>query len=328
MALGQDDDYVFWTAFDELNPDIADFVSAPYDILIGSDGNQISQSDWRALNVNQKLDCIYRTVAVNKARKVLGYSSLKQIRYEKNTVNETFSTENNGSLVYSVSSWGGSAPSSTAAPKLQLTAGKRYVITFPASKPLNVSLFPDGRGDKDGIPAEPYTKGVTIDENAKTLTIDVANDIITLEDQKLYYYCETEAGMGNELEIDIPYTAFVPADTEVEGQIVPDENTEFQANTPVYDASQFVDILVADIAVDSSGFSSHQTKVANALSFIPTAPWSDNLTNFKKKCGQGRMFVDSEDAIDAYGNKIEESHSTYRTSTCRFFWGGITSHRP
>ena len=294
MALGYDDEFVFWSTFEELSTDICEFVSAPYDILIGSDGNQISQLQWVQLpSTTQKLDCIYRTVAVNKARKALGLSSLKELRYEKNT--EAIAvTALTGPFRYVVNE--------VERGDITLIAGKRYQISFPGGHPLRLSKTEDGRGSE----AVEFTEGVSIAGN--TLTIDVTN-VTTLPEETLYYYCDSHAEMGGQIIIDLPYNEYVAPLVEVEGQNVKDEDTEFQEGTMIYDHTAFNSLVVGDIEVEPSSFTSEQTTIAASLFYLPTNDGSFNtdISQFKGEVYRGRVFVDSEDAIDEFGNRIEET---------------------
>lgn len=314
MALGPDPDYVFLTAFEELDEGVAGFVSPPYEILIDFDGNQISPTDWFAKTTTQKLDIIYLTVAINKARKVLGLTSLNQIRYEKNTVNMNFTMSGSDWIVD-----GGA----TANPKLTLIAGKRYVISYPASDPLVISPLSDQgvyQGDE-----------ITTDTTARTVTIDTT---ASMGDWDKLYYRSTARSAGGEIEIEAPFEQYVPPTSNIEhnGVIhenVPDEATEFQAGLLIYEYSSFNPITVNDILVDlENGPLSPQLrtdemdfKIKN-LFYIPVddkiraggtaGKIHQDISVFKDQVALGRVFVDNEDSIDENGNKTEYYPEEYQ----------------
>lgn len=309
MTVGPDEFFVKWNVFLPLEKEILLFRTPPYDIMIGNDGNQISHDAWYALTDSEKEDSIYRTVATNKARKMLGKSSLRQLRYEKNTevINVTATT--GGALKFLFSNADKTAFPDGGNPKLQLLAGKRYVFNFPAGHPLRFSTKLDGRS---ATGKHPYNDGVTVSGN--TITIDVHN--FTAINETFYYYCDNHPAMTNEIELLVPYTQFAPEKTDqFEGKNYYAAEDEFQVGYPIYDFHLFDPIVAADLLIDMSSLvdNSTTTAIINQLKFIPkqtdgaSAFNSANLAAFKQACKNGTIFVDTEDAIDPYGNRLEEN---------------------
>ncbi len=307
MTIGPDEFFVKWNVFLPLEKEILLFRTPPYDIMIGNDGNQISHDAWYELNDVDKEDSIYRTVAVNKARKMLGKSSLRELRYEKNTVNVSVGSS---AQKYQFTNSDKTAFPDEGSPKIQLLGGKRYTFSFPESHPLRFSTKPDGR---DGGPdlKFPFSDGVTVEGN--TITIDVHN--FTAINESLYYYCDSHPGMGGEIELLAPYTPFAPEKTDrFDGEDYYEAEDEFQVGYPIYDFNLFDPIVTNDLLIDmvSLGSDETTTTIINQLKFIPkqtdgaTAFDSVNLAAFKQACKNGTIFVDMEDSIDSYGNRLEE----------------------
>jgi hypothetical protein len=323
MALGADNDYVFWTVLDKLSPAITEFPAGPYEIMIGSDGNQLSHTDWNGLStVDEKIKAIYRTAAVNKARKAFQLSSLQDLRFTKNTVNINITVDEDINISGYTNKDGG-PPNGTdvyvyqgkAHQKIALTAGKKYVITFPDAHPLRFSTVSDGRGKDDlDNDAVEFTKDITISGN--TLTIDVKG-FTSL--RSLHYYCSSHAGMGGEIEILAPYTLLEPQLAEDGLPVQEEEELEY---FPVYDNDDFTDLTKDDIVIDLDTLpdtigSLSKQDIIDGLAYIPTENsnvFNDNLSEFINRVNAGNMFIDAEDAIDGFGNKMEysPSESEYR----------------
>jgi len=306
MAIGVDDDYVFWTILEKLSPIVADFPAAPYDILIDSNGDQLSQEDWNELpSAEDKIEAIYRTVAVNKARKAFGLPSLKDLRYTKNTETKSVTVNSSNKYVYD----------GVAQGKMTLTAGKVYNISHPANHPLRFSSTPDGRGlDDEGNPAVEFTKGISVDEGSWTSTTSFKVDNFTTLKEKLYYYCSSHSGMGGEVEIQTPYNEYEPPLDPSDG--LPVAEKEQLEGMPIYDNSLFNSLVKDDIVIDLASLPDEingmsKQSIIDALPYIPTEDaggvFASALSNLKDKINLGLFFVDVEDALDGYGNRIEYS---------------------
>lgn len=290
------ENYVQWTALPQLSDDITAFDQSPHTIVLGRNGDEISQTAFKnyvTKNSNgmvlsggsKKIEAILLTLATNKARKTLGLKSLKQLRFDKNTENITVSRDSGGKFKTATGTAGGDIP---------MLSQKRYVFTYPSSHPFALTTDSNATTNSSGV--EQWTTGVTRDSSANTLTIDLEDNF-----PQLYYYCTDHDTMGGAMSMRAPYQRD-PDTVNMPG------NTIFQTNL-------FNKLTVDDVKVDVSSiqvgeglyFADADIKQAalDSLYYLPTVTnnkFNTNLVEFKKEQKAGRIYLDLEDSIDAVGN--------------------------
>lgn len=288
--MSADDQYISWTAQPPLDTDITLFDTPPYEVMLNKNG-EITQGQFQAFSAEQKMESIYLTMATNKARKTLGLPSLKELRFSKNQV--TYNLANSNLSGYTID--GGT----TRKPNIELLQGKSYKFTFSSSHPIKFSETEDGTHNG----GTEYTDFI-VESTSTSVTINVKKKIPFT----LYYYCGAHAGMGAKLRLMQPY--------------IQEELETFHGNTKAqitekvlkFQTNLFNLLTVDEVAINLDTIPDNQSeavqKKINSLYYIPEkneqGKLKTNLETLKEKARQGLLFIDEEDAIDAYGNLIDE----------------------
>lgn len=274
-----------WTRQELIDPLVGDFDTSPFPITLGVDGNEIIQSEFKALTPEQRLDSLYTTMAVNHARKSLGLESLYQLRINKNSAVITLTVEN-GKFLYN----------GLPEQRILLVVGKSYTINSPSGHPIALAeeLDDNGQGFVE------YTDGII--RNSPT-SISVTPTIRT---PNLYYYCTAHGNMGGEIGATNAYTFET---VTVEGSDGPVDDYFIR-----WDPSQFARLVVSDVAIDlaSLELDSDSQVRQTYLSFIPQIdPLNDDafdssvdVQNFKNSIANDMVFLDQEDYLDLSGNTL------------------------
>jgi len=292
--MSADDQYIAWTAQPPLDTDITLFDTPPYEVMLNKNG-EITQGQFENFTPDQKMDSIYLTMAANKARKTLGLPSLRELRFSKNQ--EAYDLAGSNSSGYTTD--GGT----TRKPNIELLQGKSYKFTFPQFHPIKFSETEDGTHQE----GTEYTDFI-VESTSTSVTINVKKKI----PYTLYYYCGAHSGMGAKLRLMQPYRQ-----EEVETfhastkEKITEKILKFQTNL-------FQKLTVDEVAIDLGAIPGKDTEAVqnkiNSLYYIPekdeqTNRLTSDLTLFKEKARQGLVFIDEEDAIDAYGNILDEDES-------------------
>lgn len=275
-----------WTRQELIDPLVGDFDTSPFPITLGVDGNELIQSEFKALTPEQRLDSLYTTMAVNHARKSLGLESLYKLRINKNPTFINLTVEN-GKFVYD----------NTPQGRILLVVGKSYTINTPAAHPIALAeeLDDNGQGYVE------HTEGI-IRVSANSIIVTP-----TIRTPNLYYYCTAHANMGGEIGATNAYTFETLTVEENDGTPVDDYLIR-------WDPSQFYRLSIGDVALDLANLNLDlDSQVRQTyLSFIPqidtstndTFDSSVNVQNFKDSIANDMVFLDQEDHLDLSGNTL------------------------